>query len=189
METKESSALQFTDEHYIALGKMVIAFQDLEEAITYGIAFLMHPEDQRQALGFTHTVLNELPFTSRLKLLSNYIETHPIEHFIPSGTQHEKVKLEDFKEILGSARLGISMAFCAEEKRNQFIHSRWLTAPLAGPAGHVLRIKIRAKHKKTQASAEYVTASAIYEVVEEMDKATSLIFRATRDLHHLLLDK
>lgn len=186
MEAEEIASHQFTDEHYIALGKMVIAFQSLEQSITNGLAFLMHPNEIDQALGFTYTVLNEMSFGSRVKLLSNYVETHPITHFVPSGVQYEKVKAEEFPEVLEKLRTGIRIAGVAEEKRNQLIHSYWLTDVASGPPGSVLRMKLRAKYNKTQGSTEYVTAETISAIVEEMNRASGMIFEATQHLRIFL---
>ena len=176
MEAEEIALKQFTDELYIALGKMVIAFQSLEQTITYGLAFLMCPNEFTEALGLTHTALNELSFGSRLKLLSNYIETHSPTHFIPPGCRYEKVKIEEFPAVLEKLRKGIQIAHVAEEKRNQLIHSYWMTNPC------IKRIKVRTKHKSTQLSAEYITVEAVSAIVEEMNLAAKMISEATQHL-------
>lgn len=185
MNTNEIAPLQFTDDHYIALGKLVIAFQNLEQVITHGLAFLMQPNDFEEALGFTSRVLNELSFAGRLKLLSNYVETNPQAHFIPHGTQYESVKAEEFPMVLETLRGAISKAANLEERRNQLIHSYWLT-PISGPSGTVWRIKSRARHSKTHGSSEFLTAKAILDVVEEMNSARNAIFEATRHLQIFL---
>lgn len=187
MTTTETVApLKFSDEHYIALGKMVIQFQELEQAITVGLARLMDPNDLERSLGFTHTVLNELSFANRLKLLSNFIETHPASHFIPPNTEHEKFKTEDYQELLGQLREGIKLAAESEQKRNGLIHSTWLTDPVGGPPGTVLRFKKRTKGKQTHGVMEFVTANDISAIVEEMKLATNIIFKATSHLHLFL---
>lgn len=189
METNEIVGMHFTDDHYIAIGKLVIAFQSLEGTITYGLAFLMRPKlnEFTEALGFTHRVLNELSFANRLTLLSNYIETHPVTHFVPPGIKYEKTMTDDIPGILEKLRTGIKMAGEAEAKRNQFIHSHWITHPAGGPTGTVLRVKTRAKHNKTQGSAEYVTAGAINAIVEEMDRARELISTSSQELRFFLV--
>jgi hypothetical protein len=135
---------------------------------------------------FTYTVLDELSFANRLKFLSNYVETHPLPHFIPPGVSYEEGKAKDFPEVLAKLRVGIQIAGEAEEKRNQLVHSYWLTEPVAGPTGTVLRCKSRVKHKKVHRSSEYVTATTISAIVEEMEKAKLMIFEATERLHFYL---
>lgn len=178
--------LVFTDAHYIALGKLVVQFQELEQAITFGLARLMQPKDLELAFGFTHTVLNELPFANRLKLLSNFVETHPVSHFVPSGSKHEKYAIEDYQEELANLKNGIKLSTVAEGKRNSLIHSNWLTSPAAGPPGTVLRVKKRAKSNKTIGAMEFISASDIQAIVEEMERATSLIMKSASRLHILL---
>lgn len=179
-------ALKFTDAHYIALGKMVVQFQELEQAITIGLLRLMQPTDLGLAFGFTHTVINELSFANRLKLLSNFVETHPVTHFVPIGSQYEKGKTEDYHEELGQLREGLRMAAMSEQKRNGLIHSSWLTDPVGGPPGTVLRVKKRTNGKRIHGTMEFVTANDILAIVEEMKLATDVICKAASHLHIFL---
>ena len=188
METKATVALEFTDDHYIALGKLVVAFQSLEEAITFGLGRLMRPnrKEYTEAFGFTSTVLDELSSGSRLKLLSNYVETHPATYFVPPGSLHEQAKLATFEAMLEALRPGIRMAEQAEKRRNELIHSYWIADPFAGPPGTVFRMKTRAKFNKVHDTSALVAAEEIYFIVEEMDKAREIILKAVGGLHALL---
>ena len=94
--------MDLTDAHYIALGKLVVAFQNLEQVITYGIEFVV--EENFRANRFLPVVLNELSFASRLKLFSNFIETTPLHYFIPSGVEHEDIRKSEYPEVIEEAR-------------------------------------------------------------------------------------
>jgi hypothetical protein len=189
METNEIVGMQFSDAHYIAIGKLVIAFQSLESTITTAQAFLMQPKHDELvvAIGFTYRVLNELSFANRLKLLSNYVETHSLTHFVPPGSKFEKVLTVDFPLILEKLRTGIKLTAKAEEKRNRLIHSHWITHPAGGPRGTVLRAKTVTKRNKNQGSMEYVSASAINDIVKEIDEAIQIISTSSRELQYFLV--
>ncbi|HQS59436.1 MAG: hypothetical protein B7Y56_09865 [Gallionellales bacterium 35-53-114] len=188
MPTSETvEPLKFTDEHYIALGRMVVQFQELEQAITIALAQFMQPKDIGLALGFTHTVIIELSFATRLKLLSNFVETHPVTHFIPPGSKFEESKSEEFLEELNELRDGLKIATLAEAKRNGLIHSNWLTSSqMCGPPGTVLRFKKRAKGRSTHQTIEFVTAAEILSIAEEMQRAINIVFKITGRLHMYL---
>lgn len=119
--------LDFTDAHYIALGKLVVAFQNLEQVITYGIEFVV--EENFRTNPFLPVVLNELSFASRLKLFSNFIETPPLHYFIPSGVEHEDIRKSEYPEVIEKAKKGVQLASQAEVSRNQLLHSYWLASP------------------------------------------------------------
>ena len=59
----------FPEDHYNALGRLLVEFQHLESSITKSLIMLIQPD----ALDFTSVILNELTFNNRLKLLSNFI--------------------------------------------------------------------------------------------------------------------
>lgn len=182
MNTTQVEPLRFTDEHYIALGRMVVEFQFLEQVITQSLVQLMHPSDLQMALGFTHTVVNELSFSARRKLLSNFVESKPVTHFIPTGTKYEKIKSEEMPELLKRLRLGLKLASEAEEERNAFTHSQWLTDPICGPPGTVLRMKFRAGPKRICGGIKYVKPADILALVLKMDEAARSISKETQHL-------
>lgn len=180
--THTDSPMDFTDEHFIALGKLVIAFQNLEEAITYSIQFITEPNFRQNV--FLPLVLNELSFASRLKLLSNFVETTPIEHFIPSGCEHERTRRDEYPEVIEKLRDGIKLARGAEENRNQILHSYWLASPhMYGVPNTVIRVKHRTKLDKSVFQQEAITPDRILSIVEQMHSAREMIFMAANHLN------
>ena len=99
MTTSEASKIAaFTDGHYIALGKMVVEFQQLELEISFGLARLMSPGNWDSSFEFALTIINEHSFANKLKLLSNFIETHPISHFVPSDSAYLDVATKNYNQ-------------------------------------------------------------------------------------------
>ncbi len=62
--------------HLEAIGKVVVDFQDLEASITNAMLAFMSTRNTVKTEFFNQLVINELPFTSRLKLLSLFIEIY-----------------------------------------------------------------------------------------------------------------
>lgn len=179
--------ISFTDEHYIALGKMLVAFQSLEHAITSGLSKLIHPESLCKGYGFSFYLINELSFASRLRCLETFLDLYPAEHFIPRGVRYERVKKEEYTELLEELVKAIGLAKKAEERRNQLVHSYWL--PDIGGEGTVCRMKIKAKPKKKAIQLENVSVAAITAVEKDLSRATAVISKSLSHLLIFLLDK
>lgn len=182
MSNNSTEPLAFADEHYIALGRMVVGFQSLEQTITQSLLGLMHPHDLLGDYGFTRTVVNELSFADRLRLLSHFVETTPATHFVPEGTKHETVKLSELPEVMENLRLGLKLASEAQADRNALTHSQWFENIFGGPPRTVLRMKFRAAPKKLQVTHEYMEPRRIIALVEKMQEASRLISGAVEHL-------
>lgn len=175
--------MDFTDAHYLALGKLVVAFQNLEQVVTYSIQFIMG-EGRQAENDFLPRVLNELSFGSRLKLLSNFIETTPMHYFTQVEPDYAKVREAEFPEVIAEVRRGIKLASESEVARNQLLHSYWLASPhMYGLEGAVIRIKHRTKTDKTLYQKVAVRPEDILKTVEKMNSATALIFESANHLN------
>lgn len=95
-ENAKTVGLKFTDNHYIAIGKLVVAFQMIELTISSNLARLVNPNLLSSEWSFSNLLINELSFTNRLKLLSNFIETHDDDFFVHPDSKYHDVRLEDF---------------------------------------------------------------------------------------------
>jgi hypothetical protein len=75
----DDGLLKFTDSHYTALGKLLVAFQSLELVVTSQLMHLMYPCPEDSATnslaGFQIQALMELPFKKRAALILHFIRT------------------------------------------------------------------------------------------------------------------
>ena len=165
----------FPDEHYNVLGRLLVEFQVLESSITHALCILIKLDNDSRFIDFTFTMMNELPFKNRLKLLSNFIETHPEIYFVPYGMENRAMYLRSYKEDIGKLKEGIKLALSLEEKRNRIMHSLWLPAPKHAPQKTVTRIKVSTTVKKTKNDYEFISSSQILSIVEEIKEASHLI--------------
>ena len=175
----------FPEDHYNALGRLLVEFQYLESSITKSLIMLIQPD----ALDFTSVILNKLTFNNRLKLLSNFIETHPESYFVGLRSDNESMFRDSYREDVEKVKQGIQLANDLEEKRNRIIHSLWLPAPKYAPQKTVTRIKIRTTRKNTTRVEEYISSAEILSVVEQIKKAGKLIETYSWYLEYLLQTK
>ena len=175
----------FPEDHYTALGRLLVEFQYLESLITKSLSMLIQPD----ALDFTSVILNELSFNNRLKLLSNFIETHPESYFVGLRSDNELMYRNSYREDVQKVKQGIQLATALEEKRNRIIHSLWLPAPKYAPQKTVTRIKIKTTRKNTTRIKVYISSAEILSVVEEIKKAGKLIETYSWYLEYLLQTK
>lgn len=183
-----SVPLEFTKDHYAALGRVIVEFQSLEQVVTFALARFMHTNESTPP-NFSFLILNELSFANRLKLLNIYINIHPFKHFVHPSDSAINIKRQDYEEEIVKFKEGIRIASDAETKRNQLIHSSWLANPIAGPKESVLRVKVRANSKKVSLAMEYMLVDDINDVAGKMEKAWKLIQLSTTHLFYLLNDK
>ena len=173
----ETGPLGFTDAHHVALGRMLIAFQHLETAITQAIILIVEPKPHLKKHFFLPRILEELSFSTRLRLLSNIVQTTGEDYFVSPGTKYEALRREELPELVAKICEGIALAEKSEVRRNQLVHSQWLGrgGVLYGPKDTVLRVKSRMKATKTILQDEYIRATDILSIVESMESAEKKI--------------
>ena len=179
---------QLTPEYYESIGRMILSFQALEDAISGAIYNLTLPEKRLKPNVDLFLMINELSFKNRLKLLRNHSERNDSEYYLWVGCPKEKERRDLIPDILRQLREMLSKAAYMEEKRNQIIHSMWSPSD-DGVSQMARRLKIRAKPKKISISNEMVSQESILELAEEMQTLRNSISNASRLLSGLLKEK
>lgn len=177
-------ATKFTDQHYAALGKVVVEFESLQSTITYGLLKLIEPEKQFFYSKILMAIINEHSFANRLKLLLLFPSLSDVSEIL---IKKNNFKLEEYEEAIKQLQEGSVLANEAESKRNQLIHSTWIHGgPLSGPKGTVLRSKSRVKKSKMHTSVEFISANDIEEIAQNMITANDKIKNATEKLRLII---
>jgi len=188
MKKTTIAALTFTEQHYAALGKVIVAFQSLESTITLGLLTLLQPEKLISDSALAFAIVNEHSFSNRLKLLLLFPSLTDALKLFPGDDGLTKVHLESYRELVSQLNEGGVLAAEAESKRNQLIHSTWIHgSSVGGPEGTVLRTKSRVRKNKIQLSHEYIAAKEIEAIAETILTAQNKLHHAIRDLHFLML--
>jgi hypothetical protein len=181
----ESETLHFNDEHYAAIGKVIVAFQSLEEIITFSLARLMRPDEVLYMDTLTSIVLNELSFTNKTKILGGYSSTVLAKQLADAADKKDSMWVKDYEEALKNLAEGLELTRAVESGRNQLVHSQWAAWPLAGPKGTVHRSKLRTTPKKLNMAAEFVSPAQIEVTCERAKQASNLIQKSVTELHYL----
>ena len=142
--------MAISDEHSLAIGRISVAFAELESWVSSFVWALIGPE---QHVG--QMVTAEMSFSRKLDLLSSLFKFR-------SKNQQE---LDDLKSLI----IRISEL---EQKRNTVLHSLWLRQsdnPL-----EVTRFKITAKRKNGLShSKDLIEPKQLEVIVEDLQKALS----------------
>lgn len=188
MKNMPISALTFTEQHYAALGKVIVAFQSLESTITYGLLTLLQPEKLMFDSKLAIAIVNEHSFSNRLKLLLLFPSLiNPLELF-PGDDSLTKVHLESYSKAVTLLNEGGILATKAESKRNQLIHSTWIHgSSVGGPEGTVLRTKLRIRKNRIHSSSEYIAVKEIETTADDMLASQNKLHHAIQNLHFLML--
>lgn len=186
-ENVKTVGLHFNDGHYIAIGKLVVAFQMIESIISFNLAKLANPDIFSSEWAFYNLLINELSFSNRLKLLSNFIETHDNDFFVHPGSKFYDVRLGEYLDAKNNLTTLFSKCSELEQKRNQIIHSNWITSPAAGPDGTVIRMKITSQKKKTSGCFEFTTAEDINNIVSEMENLITVLGANVEVIYQVLI--
>lgn len=188
MKNPSITALTFTEQHYAALGKVIVAFQSLESTITFGLLTLLQPEKLLFDSKLAIAIVNEHSFSNRLKLLLLFPSLTEVLKLFPGDDGLTKVHLDSYEEAVSLLNEGGVLAAEAESKRNQLIHSTWIHgSSVGGPEGTVLRMKSRVRKNKIHSSHEYIAAKEIEAVADAMLTAQSKLHHAVQNLHFLML--
>ena len=174
--------------YYEALGRLLVAFQALEEAVTYCIVQLTR-SDKLDDFDFQYILaLSELPFRGRVKILRNFLESTKVSHFLWKGCPAEERRQKSIPKVLSQLLTIVKECTSLEDGRNQLTHSVW--EPTNDDVNATAkRFKLRVQDKKTLVVHEEVPCERIVELVEHMQQARNGISNAGLILASLLVEK
>jgi len=179
---------QLRPEHFEALGRLLVSFQALEEAVTLGIAHLTG-SDRSDEVNFKYFLaLSELPFRSRVKLLRNFLETTEPSHYLWKGCPAEETRQKAIPEIVSQMISFAKECNSLEDQRNQMVHSVW--EPGSGEVGAVaMRFKLRVQDKALSIAHEEVPRQKILDLVDRMQAIRNGLEKGTILLADFLAEK
>lgn len=179
---------QLPPEYFEALGRLLVAFQALEETVTLGIAHLTGSVEP-EGVDFNYFLaLNELPFRTRVKLLRNFLETTEPSHYLWPGCSAEELRKAAIPNIVAQMISFTKECNTLEEKRNQITHSVWEPSP-DGKDGVPKRFKLRVQDKEVKIAHEDVPRQQILDLVERMQTIRNGLQNCTTLLSDFLYEK
>lgn len=177
---------QLPPEYFEALGRLLVSFQALEEAVTLGIAHLTG-SDSSDVINFKYFLaLSELPFRSRVKLLRNFLETTEPSHYLWHGCPAEENRKKAIPGIISQMISFTKECNSLEEQRNQMVHSVW--EPGNEEIG-AIRFKLRVQDKALKIAHEEVPRQKILDLVERMQAIRNGLANGTTLLVDFMAEK
>jgi len=175
-------------QYFEAIGKVVVAFQSLEESVTFGLIRLTrHNPEEDIDLDYV-LALSEMPFKGRTKLMRNHLERVKPEKFLYPTSPHPDKRPEFIRELIDKLKTSTAACDKMEEERNQYMHSIWSSS---GNEGELVarRYKLRVQPKKTTVTDEEVPLQKILDLVVRMRDCREMISTCTEFLASVLIDK
>jgi hypothetical protein len=176
---------EFSDQHYAALGKMLVAFQDLEQVINEAVVFSLYPKTLMPTSVFGFAVASELSFSTKVRLLRAYaVKDKLSDYFAPGDPDYNDRKAEHDEQALLLDE-GLSRALEVEQDRNRLVHSNWNSRPALVPSGTVLRSKRKITKQGLEYAFEQVSVADLEAVAAKANRAWELIQGPSTVLHFL----
>lgn len=175
-------------QHYEAIGRVVVSFQLLEEAITFALIRLTRPDPGTDVDINYVLALSELSFKSKTKLLRNHVEHAKVDHYLYEGNPHPEDRVKLFAELIRRLKSASLECELLEEKRNQYMHSIW--RPSVDESQRLVRrYKLRVQAKKTVVADEEVSQEVITALGAALLAARDTISTCSELLASVLIEK
>jgi len=173
MEYYES---KFTNEHFIALGKMNVYFQFIENQIDRLLSVFLNTHFLSSHTKRMNALLSEIPFKTKCSTLRSLINDitsfEDIADAFPKELHDKSEKILD--EIFALKPLFKKIAQCSSI-RNKYIHSHWINGGICGPKNSVARYKLTAKGKG-------VKGEFVFECSSELESKAEYILQTYNEL-------
>ncbi|MDX1961539.1 MAG: FMN-binding negative transcriptional regulator [Pirellulales bacterium] len=175
--------LSFPDSLATTLGQLMVQFQALESTLVFAIGRFLHPGIKDVPPPLTMAVLFELPFATLVKLFAKI----PI---ILQGNQLPYSRLkednEETRQITADFINAAKMCTASEERRNQLMHSNWLTNLKNQDDDSVMRVKSRVTKKGVASPLILESVSTVTIAIETIKAANHATFCASARLNFFL---
>ena len=179
---------QLSPKYFEALGRLLVSFQALEEAVTLGIAHLTGSGSSDQVNAKYFLALSELPFRSRVKLLRNFLETTEPSHYLWHGCPAEETRKKAIPEIVSQMITFAKECNSLEDQRNQMVHSVWEPGNKE-PGAAAIRFKLRVQSNGLKIAHEEVPRQVILDLVERIQAIRNGLEKGAMLLTDFLAEK
>ena len=171
--------------HYAEIGQMVVSFQSLEATMKYFLLLLVSDQVADNSL-LARAVLNELSFAALLRATESASKIFGPNWFASRRIKVRTLVEEDHVAALKNIADGVKMARSVEERRNQLIHSEWLSqaSPPTDP-GTILRAKASKRGDPGELKVSAETIESILNVSTTAKESEKLLVLGLSELLRL----
>ena len=155
-----------SEEHFTALGRLIVSFQSLEGTLVHGLVLLATSQVGTPGGHLVYAVMNELSFGTVLRL-AGAVPSMFTEQRILDLSENEKSQVLVLLEQCSKKLLeGVKIATALEQRRNQLIHSKWFISPeVLNKPGTMTRMKAKTRNGTS-------TVSFDTESIEDIEAGT-----------------
>ena len=166
------STASASEKHFTALGRLIVSFQGLEGTLINGLVLLATDQVGTPGGHLVYATMNELSFGSVLRLASAVPSMFTAQRILGLSESENSQVLVLLEQCSKKLLEGVKIATALEQRRNQFIHSKWFVSPeVLNAPGTMTRMK--AKTRNGTSSVSFDTES-----IEDIDAETSNAKRA-----------
>ena len=140
------STANASENHFAALGRLIVAFQSLEGTLVHGLVLLATSQVGTPGGHLVYAAMSELSFGSVLRLAAA-VPGMFTEQRLLGLSEHENDKVLALLDQCSKKLLeGVKIATALEQRRNQLIHSKWFISPeILNKPGTMTRMKAKTK--------------------------------------------
>lgn len=175
------------DEHYLAIGRMLVLFQSLEATLKHGLVLLMNNQSGTSGGQLVYATVSELSFGTATRLASAIPSI-----FTPERVGHsDSGSLARLEESLADAARdltqGLKLANEAEQRRNQLVHSHWFISPgFVSPEGTMTRMKTKTRSGSVSTAFESESIADVDANTAKCREAQRLVGQALGDYRQIV---
>lgn len=168
--------------HYMAIGRMLVAFQSLEATLKDNLCMLLNNKLGTPGGHLAYATMAELSFGTASRLASAVPDAFSAER-IDAKDEAGKARLRaSLVDVEGRLREGLKIANQVEQRRNQLVHSRWFISPGYVPEpGKMARMKTKTKAGSITHVFESESQADLDANTEKAKEAQALIGSALRE--------
>lgn len=172
------------DQHYQAIGRMLVFFQSLEATLKNGLVLLINNQLGTPSGQLAYATITELSFGTATRLAGGLPTMYTVERIGSSSEESAKRLKEELEHASVQLKKGIMLASEAEQRRNQLVHSHWfISSGFVPEVGKMTRMKAKTKSGSVKIDFVAESLSDLDANTEKAKQAQELIGNA---LHHYL---
>jgi len=167
------------DQHYQAIGRMLVFFQSLEATLKNGLVLLINNQLGTPSGQLAYATITELSFGTATRLAGGLPTIYTVERIGASSEESAKRLKEELDDAGIQLKKGITLASEVEQRRNQLVHSHWfISSGYIPETGKMTRMKAKTKSGSVKIDFVAESLSDINANSEKAKQAQELIGNA-----------
>jgi hypothetical protein len=174
------------DQHCLAIGRMIVAFQSLEATLKNELASLMNSDLGTPGGALSYAVISELSFGTAIRVASAVPAIFTLKRLGEKSLKASEQISRALVETAEQLQKGLKLATEIEARRNQIVHSHWFAGSgYVAPEGKMTRTKAKTRKGSFEIDFKHESINDLESLVEKAGDAQNHIGSALRDYKHI----